>query len=126
MSYTPLLNRPKTYFVDIDGVILYQGNKWPTKVYDQREFQSIPGSVKILNDWFTAGHTIILTTARAEPYRQDTEYQLKRVGLQVDMLIMGLPTGQRILINDRKPEEGIDTAIAINLDRDIGIGDIEL
>jgi hypothetical protein len=124
--YVPLLQRPKTYFIDIDGVIIKQGNRWPTRTYDPREFEPIAGSVAVINDLFTAGHSIILTTARAEPYRPETEYQLKKLGLQFDALLMGLPTGQRILINDRKPQEEIDTAIAINLDRDTGLAQVEL
>ena len=126
MIYTPLLQRPKTFFIDIDGVILKQGDNWPLKTYDQRAFEAIPGSVKIINELFTAGHTIVLTTARAEPYRTATEYQLQRIALQYDTLLMGLPTGQRVLINDRKPEENIDTAIAINLDRDAGLDGVDL
>ena len=33
------------------------------------------------------------------------------------MIVYGLPYGERILINDRKPS-GLPTAIAVNTDRD--------
>jgi hypothetical protein len=39
---------------------------------------------------------------------------------------MGFGGGDRILINDRKPDSGRDTASAINLDRDTGIGNLDL
>lgn len=126
-EYTPLLERPKTFFIDIDGTIIIQSDKWENGlIASEREFKECPGSVRTINFWFTAGHTIVLTTARAEPYRQRTEYQLQCLGVQYDILIMGLPTGQRILINDRKPQEGIDTAIAVNLNRDEGLGNVEI
>lgn len=125
-EYTPVMQRPKTFFIDIDGTILVQGDKWESgKVADEREFKETPGSVRKINKLYTDGHMIILTTARAEPYRLRTESQLERIGLQYHKLIMSLPTGQRVLINDRKPEEEIDTAIAINLDRDVGLGEID-
>jgi len=38
---------------------------------------------------------------------------------------MGLSKGNRIVINDRRPN-GKDTAFAINIDRDYGLGDIEI
>lgn len=126
-EYVPVLQRPKTILCDIDGVILIQANKWPATIYDAREFTAIPTTLKILNNLYTAGHTIVLTTARPEAYRNETEYQLKRIGLQFTKLIMGLPTGQRILINDMKLEESdVPTAIAINLIRDMGLTDRDM
>jgi ribonucleotide monophosphatase NagD (HAD superfamily) len=127
MDYTPLMQRPKTFFIDIDGTILQQNDKWEQgKVADPRDYKELPGSVRLINKWYTDGHRVILTTARGEPYRSRTAMQLENIGLQYHEMIMGLPTGQRILINDRKPQEDIDTAIAINLDRDTGLGNVEL
>jgi len=127
LEYVPVSQRPKTIISDVDGVILIQANKWPVKSYDPREVEAIPNTVKILNALYTAGHQIILVTARPEEYRQETSYQLKRFGLQFTQLVMGLPTGQRILINDMKlEEEGIPTAIAINLIRDEGLTEQDL
>lgn len=127
MSYVPLENRPKVYLCDIDGCLLRQGDKWEAgKVADDREFQELPGSVKFINEQYTAGARIILLTARPEPYRQRTEYQLQRIGLQYHELIMSLPTGQRILINDMKPQEDVPTALAINVVRDEGLGSLNI
>lgn len=130
MSYTPLLQRPRTIFIDIDGTILKQDTKWETnRIFSERECEALPGAAKMLDDWFTAGHHIVLVTARPDTarHRTITVSQLFRCGIvKYHRLIMGLPTGQRILINDRKPQEGIDTAVAINLDRDIGLAGVEL
>jgi len=126
LFYVPVLARPKTFFVDIDGVILKQQDRWPLKIYDTRDFQEIASTVKLLNQLYTAGHKIVLTTARSSQNKRETKYQLTRIGLQYHELLMSLPTGQRVLINDRKPEEEIDTAVAINLIRDEGLTDKHL
>lgn len=50
--------------------------------------------------------------------------QLTDVGLFYDQLVMGLPNGPRVLINDKKPE-GIVSAVAYSIERDGGIKDID-
>jgi hypothetical protein len=57
--------------------------------------------------------------------RKATEEQLARLGVFYDQLIMGIGGGDRILINDNKPD-GRETAFAINLERNKGIDDIIL
>ena len=39
---------------------------------------------------------------------------------------MGIGGGTRVLINDLKPDRDGDTAIAINLKRDIGVKDVKI
>ena len=58
--------------------------------------------------------------------RKVTEKQLWKAGIIYDQLIMGIGGGQRYLINDLKPGRDYDTAISINVERDTGIGDIEI
>jgi hypothetical protein len=70
------------------------------------------------------GHYIILTTARPEGVRASTERQLHEAGIFYDQLVMGLPTGPRVLVNDAKPD-GMKTAHAVNLVRDTGIYEIK-
>ncbi len=123
-KYVKLTDRAKCILVDIDGCVLRQGNFWP----DIEKIQLVlPGVKQKLTEWHMRGHRIILLTARPEAYRAITEQQLKRVCLVWDQLLMGLPTGQRVLINDRKPEEaGMGMALAVNLDRDEGLEGIDL
>ena len=52
--------------------------------------------------------------------------QLQENNIFYDQLIMGIGGGNRILINDRKPDSGIDTAYSINIHRNEGIAEIEL
>jgi hypothetical protein len=57
--------------------------------------------------------------------RESTERQLREAGIIYDRLIMGIGGGIRVLINDLK-SDGEDTAIAINLKRDIGVKDVKI
>lgn len=108
---------------DIDGVLL----KWIPEYTGKQRQKPLPGIEK-LKFWFNEGHTIILTTGRSELYRIQTTKQLNRLGIYYHQLIMDLPRGQRILINDSKPYEGwegIETAIGITVERDKGLDSID-
>lgn len=62
-------------------------------------------------------------TSRDSTYREATEMNLKRSEIKWNMLIMDIPRGERILINDSKPS-GLVTAHAITLQRDAGLTEI--
>ena len=114
----------KIVFLDIDGCIVkHHGGSssalpfWTTEV--------LPGVRAKLDEWEVAGHQIIITTGRKESYRKFTENQLFECGIAYDQLIMGLGRGERVLINDKKVD-GTNTARAICIDRNDGIGGIDL
>jgi hypothetical protein len=119
--------RPKTLFLDIDGVLLpHQGTLpaiWESAQYE--EPVPLPGAREKLQEWDRKGYRIILTSGRRECMRAATELQLRRAGLIYDQLLLGLGGGVRVLINDMKPN-GQQTAVAINLKRDEGIGGVEI
>ena len=52
--------------------------------------------------------------------------QLKSYGIFYDQLIMGVGGGDRVVINDRKPNSKRDTAYSINLNRNEGVNDVEI
>ena len=60
---------------------------------------------------------IILITARKAVEKEKTEKFLKDNKIRYDYIIFDAPAGERILINDLKPQ-GLKTAIAINTERD--------
>lgn len=116
------INRPKTIFSDIDGVIFkHEGN-----ISQQHLITPtiLPGVLKNFQEWDRLGYRIILTTGRRESTRKYTEDQLAEAGIFYDQLIMGITGGVRILINDKKPNSEEDTAISINLVRNEGQGEI--
>ena len=100
-----------------------QGTKLDYPFNLGQEEDLTPGSRVQITEWSFAGHTIILTTARKECWREETELALKKHKILYDRLIMGLSTGQRVLINDNKPEDtDYPMAIAYSLDRNKGLG----
>jgi len=116
---------PKTIFLDIDGCIL----KHHSGIRKDLGFGPVllEGVLETLQDWDSKGYMIILTTGRRESEREITEQHLKRCGVFYDMLIMGLPRGQRVVINDIKPSYPNEpTAHCINIERNSGLGGIDV
>jgi histidinol phosphatase-like enzyme len=109
---------PKTIFCDIDGTLIHH---YGDIVLNYSEppilLNDVAENIKV---WEKANYRIILTTGRKECIRKITEDQLLSLGIVYDQLIMGLPNGDRILINYRKPNSQRDTCYAINLDRNKG------
>lgn len=117
----------KTYFIDVDGTIA----KYLT--YEQLDMLArdlnnsldvkeilLPG-VKELWKTFKPDDKIIITTARYERHRAITAKLLNDNGLRYDMLLMDLPNGPRVLINDVPSKNSkVKKAIAINVERNKG------
>jgi gamma-glutamyl-gamma-aminobutyrate hydrolase PuuD len=114
----------KTLFIDIDGTLLYHHGV-PNK---QTLLDAIvlPGVHDKLAEWEGKGYRIILTTGRKESERALTESQLANKGIQYDKLIMGISRGDRVIINDMKPNSDSPTAVAINVTRNEGLLNVEL
>ena len=66
---------------------------------------------------------IIFLSAREKKYSIKTINFLKKKKLRYDHIIFGLNVGERIVINDKKPD-GLKTALAINLKRNEGVGKV--
>jgi FMN phosphatase YigB (HAD superfamily) len=113
----------KTVFIDIDGTIFKHYGNLNMMVLQEPEL--IRGTVEKFLEWRKKEYYIVLTTARLEGMRQITQKQLTDAGLFYDQMIMGLPPGARILINDEKPD-GTKTATSFCIKRDSGIRDINI
>jgi len=116
--------RPKTIFCDIDGTLIEHTVPWESSL-PLFKVKILPGTLEKLAEWDSKGYNIILTTGRKESLRGVTEKQLSDVGIFYDQLIMGIGGGSRVLINDLKPNNDI-TAVAINLNRNQGISNLEI
>lgn len=114
----------RTIFVDIDGVIIYQNTGGASE--QLKESSILPGAVEQFNKWSSECCKIVITTARKESHRKETEEILRKAGLFWDHFIMGLGSGQRILINDDKPGSDEPMAIAIRLPRNQGLEGLEV
>ncbi len=107
-----------TWLIDIDGTIVEHNG------YLTGEDKLLPG-VKEFWKEIPEKDFIILLTARPQDYWKETLEFIKSQGLRFDHAIFNLPTGERILINDSKPS-GLDTAIGINLERNIGLENLKI
>ncbi|MDO4204095.1 MAG: NIF family HAD-type phosphatase [Selenomonadaceae bacterium] len=103
---------PKTWVFDLDGTLL-KHNGYKIDGHDSL----LPG-VKEYLDRLPHDDFIIFLTARDEEYRKDIVEFLSEHAVRYDHIVFGLPYGERIVVNDRKPS-GIDMSIAINLDRNV-------
>jgi hypothetical protein len=105
--------KPKTIFCDLDGTILNHVHCFSDlKENSQKLLDKV---LEKFNEWDSQGHKIILCTARKESAREMTEKHLKFLGISWDCLIMGLTSGERILINDKINSKCKDRARSINL-----------
>ena len=124
-KYASIGSRPKTVIVDVDGVIFRQIGRWPDIELISPKKDLLPGVREKFLEWEMKGFRIILMTGRADNYRSLTEEQLEKAGIPYHHLIMAAGMGQRVLINNLKPEEPkIPTAVAVNLDIDKGLTDL--
>jgi len=111
----------KTWIIDIDGVI-FEHNKYKSLKKGELE-EPLPGIKKFFSK-IPYEDKIILLTGREKKYKKITEKALKKEGIRYDLLVMDMPKGERILINDAKPD-GLKTAYAINLKRNEGLKNVD-
>lgn len=116
--------KPKTIFCDIDGTLVKHAHRFS----DLKDIEPtlLPGVREKFNQWDSQGHKIILCTARKESAREMTESHLRMLGLCWDTLIMGVTSGQRVLINDKLNVAHPDRAIGINVITNEGFKNIKL
>lgn len=112
----------KTIFCDIDGCVLEHWNLGISTIL--RKTPVLLSKVRdTFDDWEAGGYYVVLVTARPESMRNETEKVLRSFGLSWGQLVMGLPNGSRILINDIKPHKpNKPTAVAYNVERNVGLG----
>ena len=114
--------KAKTIVCDIDGVLFrHYCDGLSGQIINKPEI--LKGVRDNFQHWDSKGYNIILLTGRKESLRSLTTNLLHSFGLYFDELVMGVGGGDRILINDRKPN-GSTTAWAFNRDRNQGLKDI--
>ena len=102
----------KTWILDLDGTILkHNGYKLDGK-------DTLLEGAKAFLDKISAEDMVVFLTSRKKEYAEITEDFLRKWNIRFDTIIYNAPYGERILINDKKPS-GLQTAIAVNTDRDI-------
>ena len=101
-----------TWILDLDGTVVRHNGY---KIMGKDSF--LPGAKEFL-DCIPDKDMIVFITSRTDEYRDVTERFLQNNGVRYDHIIFNAPYGERILINDDKPN-GLKTGIAINKKRDL-------
>ena len=114
MSNYYQINQPKTWFLDLDGTLVNHNG------YKYNNERLLDGVVDFFTHTIQNDDTVIITTSRSHIYKASTINFLQKNNIRYNHIIFDLPKGERILINDRKPD-GIQTAYAINLIRNKGL-----
>jgi hypothetical protein len=102
-------------FCDVDGVLCKNGSKFSSHGWDTEIIESNLEALRQLQDQQPV--EIIITTARPESERKRLLQKLENAGLKIKECLMGLPHGQRILINDFASTNTYPTATAVNIPR---------
>lgn len=111
-----------TIFCDIDGVLFKHRDH---STCDPDENETLKG-VQQLKQLYK-DHMIVLTTARSEKFRDQLVHLLEAKNVPFDKLVMGLPSGPRVLVNDRKPSKPFTRqATACEIFRNDGLVDFNL
>jgi hypothetical protein len=108
----------KTIFSDIDGTLIEQVR---FEELDPNVVNVLPGVREKMNEWYEAGHHIVLTTARPWNLELITKQQMENAGIRYHQIVMGIGREERILINNNsKGEPNAPRAMAVAVGRDAG------
>lgn len=110
--------KPRTIFMDMDGSIVHHHDTYEDMI--RAEPIILDGVLEFIEQELAIESHIIITTARSEMHRKQTEVQLEKLGIRYHRLIMDITAGERWLINDNKPDMPI-TARAFVVDRNTGL-----
>ena len=105
---------PKSWLLDLDGCIVRHNG------HLEGNDELLIGVVEFWRS-IPVADRIIVMSSRPETERQAIMDFFAERGLRVDQIVLGLPHGERICVNDTKPS-GLRTAVAINVARDVGLG----
>lgn len=108
------MRQPRTWFIDFDGTLVTQ------RSHMLEEDIILDGTKEFFGRVVAEEDHVIITTARTCDDKERIERFLEYHGLKFDLVVCGLPTGVRMLVNDKKTDGSL-TAFAFNLERDKGI-----
>jgi hypothetical protein len=104
-------------FIDIDGVIVKNSSQYFNPVWG--ETSGIDENIEVINDLYESDKVqIILTTARSEEFKSETESQLATLGVKYHKIIYELLHAKRIIVNDYAKTNPYKSCEAINIKRD--------
>lgn len=110
----------RTYFIDVDGVILKNCGKYG-KVNWCNNSEAIESNVKTILKLQNEGAQIVITTSRTKEYKKDLERILKNLGIKPYAVLTGMNHSTRVIINDFAPTNPYPSSIAITFPRNANL-----
>lgn len=104
-----------TIFSDLDGTLISNTSHLIPPFIG--EGSPLVNNIKSLRKIKSNGGFVIITTSRPEEYRDITEKEINLHGIPCDILIMGLPHSQRLIINDFSKSNPHPSCSSINIQR---------
>lgn len=114
--------KAKTVIVDVDGCVLRHHGKGACNQW--RTYSILPDVVAAFNEWERLGYCVVLMSARKECCRHELEIALQSHGLFWDHLILGVTSGERVLVNDVKTPAREPSARTVVLPRNEGLREV--
>jgi hypothetical protein len=105
-----------TIFSDLDGTLITNTSHLIPPYIGEGD--PLINNIEVLLRIKREGGFVIITTSRPEEYRELTIREMNKHNIPHDMLIMGLPHSQRILINDFAKSNPYPSCSSINIPRD--------
>lgn len=104
-----------TVFSDLDGTLITNTSHLIPPFIG--EGKPLVSNIETLKKIKKRGGFVIITTSRPEEYRKDTIEEMNLHGIPFNILIMGLPHSQRLIINDFAKSNPYPSCSAINIMR---------
>ncbi len=108
--------RYRTFFVDIDGIIMKNSGKYGKTNWSNNN-RALDENIDVLKNLQSRGGEIIFATCRTDEYALKVEKILKEKGLTDFRMITGLNHAQRVIINDFAPTNPYPSCAAVNIPR---------
>ncbi|AEF86512.1 conserved hypothetical protein [Treponema primitia ZAS-2] len=112
----------KTYFIDLDGVLLKNRGKYGLKNWSN-SMDPLIENISIVKDLYSKGAQIIITTSREEIYRENINKFFDDNNIKLHGLIMGCNHSCRVIVNDFAPTNPYPSCEAINIKRNGDLSD---
>ncbi|MBE6444387.1 MAG: hypothetical protein E7020_06980 [Alphaproteobacteria bacterium] len=108
--------RHRTYFVDVDGVLMKNCGKYGKRNW-YNNTETLPENMETIRKLQDDGAQIVITTSRPEEFRANLEKILNENGIKPYAILMGMNHAARVVVNDFAPTNPYPSGIAITLPR---------
>ena len=106
----------RTYFIDLDGVVLYNRGRYGSKNWDNDQVP-IEDNISVIKQLFDEGAQIVITTSRDMKYEEQIRDFFSSRGIDLHAIVTNCNHSARVLINDFAPSNAYPSCEAISLPR---------